>query len=155
MLAYEMEIFDDLKPPVKSLGEFYRRLTKAFPLVPIESRRHHKLAGDLMVKLTRLENAGEIPEHVQGDIDKFLTALGLLIEDYEKKHYPIDTSYLTPRDKLLFLMEQHGLTQTDLAQDLGGQGNVSKVLKGERDLSKSAIKALAKRFGVSTDLFIS
>jgi len=155
MLAYEMEIFDDLKPPLKDVGEFYNRLAKAFPLVPIESKRHHQRAGDLMIKLTRIENSGEIPEEVQVDIDKFLIALGLLVEDYEKRHFPIDTSYLTPRDRLLFLMEQHGLTQTDLSEDLGGQGNVSKFLKGERDLSKAAIKALAKRFGVSTDLFIS
>ena len=155
MLAYEQEIFHDLESPVESLGEFYRRLTKAFPLVPIRSKKHHQMACNLMVRLTRLENANEVPKEVRADLNNFLIALGLLVADYENSHHPIDTSHLTPVDTLKFLMEQHGLSQTDIAPELGGQGNVSKVLKGERELSKKAIKALSERFGVSADLFIS
>ena len=47
-----------------------------------------------------------------------------------------------------------GLTQTDLAKELGGQPNVSKVLKGERELNLRQIRALAEKFKVEPNLFI-
>lgn len=155
MLAYEQDIFEGLGATGPTLSDFYRRLATRFPLVPIESKRRHKIACGLMTRLTLLENANEIPKDVAEDVNKFLIVLGLLIEDYENKHFPIDTSHLTPRDMLEFFMEQHGLSQTDLAEEFGGQGNVSKFLKGDRGLSTTIIKALSERFGVSTDLFIS
>lgn len=154
MLAYEREIFNNLESPIDSLGESYRRLTKKFPLIPIRSKAHHQAACDLIVKLTLLENAGEIPKKDQEGIQHFLATLGLIVADYEKDHYPTDTSHLTPVDMLKFFMEQHHLSQSDLAEDLGGQGNVSKVLKGERPLSLKAIKALSKRFGVNAEVFM-
>ncbi len=56
---------------------------------------------------------------------------------------------------LAYLMDIQGLKQTDLTKELGGQPIVSKILKGERELNLRQIKALAKRFKVSPELFIS
>jgi HTH-type transcriptional regulator/antitoxin HigA len=50
-------------------------------------------------------------------------------------------------------MDEHGLTQSDLPE-VGSQGVVSEVLSGKRDLNVRQIRALAKRFGVSTAVFI-
>jgi HTH-type transcriptional regulator / antitoxin HigA len=51
-------------------------------------------------------------------------------------------------------MEAHGLTQSELPE-IGGQGVVSKILSGERELNIRQIRRLAKRFGVSPTVLIS
>ncbi len=65
-----------------------------------------------------------------------------------------DAPDVSGRDMLAYLMELKGLTQTDLAKELGGQPNVSKVLKGERELNLRQIRALAEKFKVEPNLFI-
>ena len=51
-------------------------------------------------------------------------------------------------------MELKGLTQSNLARELGGRPIVSKILKGERELNLRQIKALSKRFKVSPEILI-
>lgn len=53
---------------------------------------------------------------------------------------------------LRLLMDQHGLTGSDLPE-LGSKSLVSKILKGERSLTRRHIEALSRRFGVSPTLF--
>ncbi|MFO3391921.1 helix-turn-helix domain-containing protein [Legionella pneumophila serogroup 8] len=57
-------------------------------------------------------------------------------------------------DALKFLMEQHGLDQSDLKDEIGSQGVVSEILNGKRQLNLSHIKKLAKRFHVTPATFI-
>lgn len=52
-------------------------------------------------------------------------------------------------EALKFLMEQHGLKQGDL-EEIGSQGVVSEILTGKRELNVRQVRALSKRFGVST-----
>lgn len=71
------------------------------------------------------------------------------IREYEDRVHPWpDTS--TPATRLAFLMEQHGLRQSDLPE-VGAQSVVSAVLSGKRDLNLRQVQALAKRFGVAMD----
>ena len=53
---------------------------------------------------------------------------------------------------LRLLMDQHGLGLADLPE-IGSKSMVSRVLSGERDLSKKHILALARRFGMNPGLF--
>ena len=61
-----------------------------------------------------------------------------------------DTS---PAEVVAFLMEQHGLRQSDLPE-IGAQSVVSAVLRGKRALNTRQIKQLSVRFGVAADVFI-
>jgi len=54
---------------------------------------------------------------------------------------------------LRFLMEQHGLKQSDLAE-IGSQGVVSEILAGKRELNVGQVRALGERFGVSSATFL-
>ena len=74
------------------------------------------------------------------------------IEAYEKNIYPIKKS--KPEEVLSFLMEQHGLTQSELPE-IGSQSHVSKVLSGKRQLTRQQISALSKRFNVSPVIWYS
>ena len=77
--------------------------------------------------------------------------VGDLIEDYETEHHPLPE--VTGVQALKFLMEQHGLKQTDL-REIGSQGVVSEILAGKRDLNVRQIQALSERFGVSSATFV-
>ncbi|MFO1431499.1 MAG: helix-turn-helix domain-containing protein [Candidatus Competibacteraceae bacterium] len=57
-------------------------------------------------------------------------------------------------DALRYFMEAHGLHQTDLPE-IGSQGVVSEILNGRRKLNLRQIKALAARFNVSPETFIT
>ena len=54
---------------------------------------------------------------------------------------------------LKYLMQLHGLTQTDLS-DIASQGVISEILNGKRKLNLNQIKKLAHKFKVSTETFI-
>lgn len=70
----------------------------------------------------------------------------------EQKNYQV--SQISGIDALKFLIEQHGLNQSDLSEEIGSQGVVSEVLHGKRKLNINQIKKLAKRFSVSCETFI-
>lgn len=55
---------------------------------------------------------------------------------------------------LITLMDQYGLKQSDLAEEIGGKSLVSRILRGERKLTVDHIGKLATRFGISPALFI-
>lgn len=73
------------------------------------------------------------------------------IEEYETRRFP--TKQASPSETLEFLMEEHGLRQSDLPE-IGSQSLVSKILSGERQLTVEHIQKLSKRFGVSASIFI-
>jgi len=73
------------------------------------------------------------------------------IRDYETVHFPVSAA--SPREALRYLMEQHGLSQSQLPE-IGNQSVVSQILSGQRALNTRQIAALVRRFGVSADAFI-
>ena len=75
----------------------------------------------------------------------------LLVERYEQAHYPIPSA--DPADVLRFLLEQNGLSQRDIAPELGSEATVSLVLSGRRQLTRDHIARLSLRFKVSPAVF--
>lgn len=95
-----------------------------------------------------LDEVGTNEAHPLYDL---LDTLGTLIYAYEEEHMKIPSA--SGIDALLYLMDEHGLTQSDLPE-VGSQGVVSEILKGKRQLNVRQINALAKRFGGSAAMFI-
>ena len=81
-----------------------------------------------------------------------LDLIGELVAAYEAREQLVPDA--APGDVLRLLMEQNGLTQTDLRQELGGQPVVSAVLNGKRTINARQAKALAARFSVSPAVFL-
>lgn len=73
--------------------------------------------------------------------------LTLLIEQYEKSHYPIMP--VDPISAIKFRMEEKGLKQIDLAPYFGTKSRVSEVLSGKRPLTVSMIKSLSIGLGIA------
>ena len=92
----------------------------------------------------------EVGEDESNPLYSLLDTLGIIIEAYDDKHYPLpDCSGI---DALSYLMSEHSLSQSDLPE-IGSQGVVSEILSGKRKLNVRQIEALAKRFGVSPATF--
>ena len=103
--------------------------------------------------LNFVEELMEVSRHVKKyeRVTSLLKLVAKNIEEYEAHRYPAKP--LSPIDILEFLMEEHGLGQSDLPE-IGGQSLVSKILSGERKLTVEHIQKLSKRFGVSSSVFI-
>jgi len=97
---------------------------------------------------TRDTPTREDASHPLADLLDLLTAA---VHEYEADHHAVPAS--SPRDVLRFLMDQHGLNQSDLAE-VGSQSVISEILAGRRMLNTRQIAALVERFHVSADLFI-
>jgi len=121
-------------------------LTQHVPLGPILSDADY--AQRVRMLDTLLDAIGANEAHPLGDL---LDLLATQIEAYERQQPTMPEA--TPLEVLRYLMEEHGLTQTDLAEDLGGQSVVSAILRGKRQLNARHIAALATRFQVSPAVF--
>jgi HTH-type transcriptional regulator/antitoxin HigA len=87
------------------------------------------------------------PEGDEADI------LGLMIDEYENKHYPIEAP--DPIEAIKIRMEEMELKQVDLADALGGKNRVSEILNRKRKLTLVMIRNLAKRLNLSPELLIN
>lgn len=108
-----------------------------------ENERALEIVNQLMTK-------GE--KKLSTEENLLLRMLVLLIEEFEKKAYPIQPA--EPHEVLKTLLENRGLKQVDLMPIFGARSNVSAVLAGNRSIGKSQAKALAEFFKVSAELFI-
>jgi HTH-type transcriptional regulator/antitoxin HigA len=86
------------------------------------------------------------PEEVEA-----IELMTLLVERYEQERYPIPAA--EPADVLRFLLEHNGLSQRDVAPELGSESTVSLVLSGKRKLNRDHIERLSRRFNVSPAVF--
>jgi len=85
--------------------------------------------------------------------DEAIELLTLLIEHYEAERYPVPKA--DPVTVLRFLMESQGLSQKDLADELGVESTVSLVFAKKRRLNVNHIARLSKRFKVSPAVFFA
>ena len=84
--------------------------------------------------------------------DTLLELLVKLIEDFEDKHYQLNSS--TPRSRLLHLMEARSLEQADLVEIIGSSEIVTKIINSELEITKKQAEALGNFFHVDASLFI-
>jgi len=132
---------------LKSVQSAWKELTKLVPLDPITGNKDYEQRVRVMDEL--LERIGSDESH---PLMPLLDLLAKQIEAYEQEHHNLPDA--TPAEMLEYLMEEHHLKQTDLAEELGGQSVVSAILSGKRALNTRQVKALAARFNVSPAVFL-
>ena len=79
--------------------------------------------------------------------------LGLLVDEYEKKHYPIEAP--DPIEAIIIRMEEMHLKQIDLVNEIGGKSCVSKIQNRKRNLTIEMIRKLTSRLNLSPELLIN
>jgi HTH-type transcriptional regulator / antitoxin HigA len=95
-----------------------------------------------------------VMDHRTDGQEEYLETLSQLIEAYDNEHHPIDVSGIKGIKALKLLMDGHEMTASGLGRLLGNRALGSKILRGERELSKTHLRILADKFKVSPALFI-
>ena len=93
-------------------------------------------------------------EHVLGSTEsEELDLITLLIEHYEKEHYPILPP--SPLEAIKFRVEQMGKNKSDLAEILGARSRQSEILSGKRKLSLQMIRKLHQVLQIPAESLIA
>ena len=109
--------------------------------------RTEKEYNDALRRIDKLmDTAVGFPEEEE------LELLLLLVEKYEREHFPIEPP--DPVEAILFRMDQEGLTASDMVTYLGSQSRVSEVLNRKRQLSLKMIRNLHQGFDIPLESLI-
>jgi HTH-type transcriptional regulator/antitoxin HigA len=125
----------------------------AAPYIHITDNRHYEEALELIENL--LEEAEDSPDD---PLNAVIEILSHAIEAYESKDNVLVAFEKRVTDQpadlamLRLLMDQHDLGTANIPQ-IGSKSMVSRVLSGERGLSKKHIQVLSERFGIDPGLF--
>lgn len=113
-------------------------------LKPIRTKKDHQTA------LAEAERLWDAPaKSIEADR---LDVLIMLIEDYERQHYPIPDP--DPIEFLAHVMESRGLTRKDLEPYIGPRGRVSDILNRTRPLTLEMIRRLAEGLKLPAEVLI-
>ncbi len=113
-------------------------------LRPIRTKREHQAA------LKEIESLWDAPNG-SSEADR-LEVLTLLVEAYEREHYPIEAP--DPIDFLQHVMEARGLSRKDLEPCIGSRARVAEVLNRVRPLTLEMIRKLASELNLPADVLI-
>ena len=126
--------------------DMHNHWTAISPLLVVRNEQEYDLAVERLNDLL-----DEIGTNEQHPLYALLDTLGTVLHVYEEKYHPMPEC--SGAAMLGFLMDEHGLTQSDLPE-IGSQEVVSEILHGKRELNVRQIRALAERFKVSPAVFI-
>ena len=112
---------------IKTESEYEDALARAYELIHEDFKEESELANELEI-------------------------LTLLIEHYEKQHYPISPP--SPIAAIKFRLEQLGKPVSELSEILGARSRQSEILSGKRKLSLSMIRKLHQMLGIPAQSLI-
>lgn len=110
-----------------------------------------KTEEDYQVALDRLNEIFDAktgtPESDEADV------LALLIDEYEKKHFPIEAP--DPIEAIKVRMEEMDLKQKDLIGIIGGKSRVSEILNRKKKLTVDMIRNINSQLNLSAEVLIN
>jgi HTH-type transcriptional regulator / antitoxin HigA len=132
--------------PFRKMPKTFAGLCRMLPPRPIHDEADYDNAIEMLDSLVGFDlNADQLD---------YLVVMTTLVGAYEDVHHAIDTSEISGLDSLKYLLEQNEMTASDLGMLLGNRSLGSKILRGERELSKNHLRILADRFKVDAGLFL-
>jgi HTH-type transcriptional regulator/antitoxin HigA len=82
------------------------------------------------------------------DQEDYFEAIATFVEKYEAEHHAIEQSKMKPVELIRSLMEDRGMSESDLGRLLGDRSLGHRILTGQRELSKAHIRTLADYFSL-------
>lgn len=102
----------------------------------LKNENEYKVACKRLYELFQIEDLSAKP-----DLSDEFDIVSLLVEDYEKKYYPIE--YPTdPIEAINFKMDQMGLSKKELSKIFGYSSRVSEIFSKKRKLNLAMIRKL-------------
>lgn len=114
----------------------------------LKDEKDYKKATKRLYELFQIDNLSSNQE-LSDEFD----ILSLLVEDYEKKHYPIEYPN-DPIEAILFRIEQMGLTKKDLVSILGYNSRVSEIMSKKRKLTLVMIRKLNEKLKIPLESLV-
>ena len=134
---------------IKSIAkDSYLKLIHEFPLRRIHTAAEHAKAIKLVVGLSGRKDRG---------VREYLDVLIDLVAEYEKRTgQAIDTSKVSAADLVRHSISERGMSVSALARLIGvPQSNLSEMLSGKRDWSKTAIRGISSHLNIRVDRFFT
>ncbi len=113
-------------------------------IIPLKTNKDYENALKRMELL--FDAPAGTPESDEADI------LALVIDDYERKHFPIEAP--DPIEAIKIRMEEMQLKQSDLINEIGGKSRVSEILNRKRKLTVDMIRNLTSRLNLSANILV-
>jgi HTH-type transcriptional regulator / antitoxin HigA len=127
------------------IPETYAELCRMLPPRKIEDKSDYANVMEVIDAMAGLT--------LSRDQEDYLDLLSDLAASYEDKS--VDMPKVPVIEVLKELMEESGLSQTRLAEVLGIDNTlITKILKGEREISVDLARTLARQFNVDASLFL-
>ena len=131
------------------VADDYLKLIREFPLREIRSEKELESAHQVLRKLFLRDES----TLTAGEND-YLSALSVLVHDYEQRRYPMADDKGSPLERLEYLLGESRTTSAELQKILGvSQSMVSLIRTGKRELSKRNIRRLAEYFKMEAGYF--
>jgi HTH-type transcriptional regulator/antitoxin HigA len=111
---------------------------------PIHNKKEYKAA------LIEIEQLWTAPAK-SAEADR-LDVLALLVEHYEKTHFPIADP--DPIEFIEHVMESRGLTRKDLEPIIGPRGRVADILNRTRPLTLEMIRRLVSQLNLPAEVLV-
>jgi HTH-type transcriptional regulator/antitoxin HigA len=116
------------------------------PIRPLRNERDYERALDAIEAYFDDEPKPDTPQADRFDL------LALVIEDYEKKRWPIEPP--DPIDAIRYRMETGNFTQADLGRLIGSRQRASDILKRRRRLTMQMVWKLHRQWGIPAEALI-
>ncbi len=113
---------------------------------PLRNERDYEAAIDEIERYF-----DEEPKKGSPEADRF-DLLALVIEDYERKSWPIDPPH--PVEAIRYGMEIGGHTQADLGRLLGSRQRASDILSRKRPLTMGMAWRLHREWGIPAEALL-
>jgi len=121
----------------------------SFPLKPIRNDDQLRDAHNVIDEMTKIPE-----EKMTRDQSDYLEVLGDLTHAYEDRIMAPEVAAVTGLDVLNHLMDANNMNASDLGRLLGHRELGSKILRGEREISKSHATMLGRHFGLPAETFL-
>lgn len=112
----------------------------------LQNEEEYDAATARIYELMQIEIA---PDSEQGNE---LQLLALIVEEYERKHYPIPPP--DPIEAIKFRLDQMKLSETALTKILGGRQRNYDILHKKRKLSLAMIRKLNQQLHIPAEILI-
>ena len=123
------------------IPESYAELVELFMVRPLHDEVDYHNALAVLDAMAGYE--------MNPDQEDYFEAVATFVEKYEAEHYAIGAQDVTPVELLRSLLEEHGMSESDLGRLLGDRSLGHRILTGERELSKTHIRILAEHFALN------
>lgn len=133
----------------KSDRDEYLELVRRLPLKPIRDDDQLRDAHRVIDELTKIPE-----EQLSQDQLDYLQVLGDLTSAFEDQMVRAELDGVTGLDVLKHLLEANDMNASDLGRLVGQRELGSKILRGDRGISRTHAAKLSAHFGLPAEMFL-